>query len=70
MLMREYMAAGHLNRVTILRSREGWDLREERDDEVVRRVSYTDWHRVERAILAFEMARPEGQRPASDDTVR
>ena len=70
MLMREYMAAGHLNRVTIFRSREGWNVQEERDDQVVRRVSYTDWHRVERVILAFEMARPEGQRPPSDDPVQ
>jgi hypothetical protein len=62
------MSAGHLNRVTILRSREGWDVREERDDQVVRRVSYTDWHRVERVIIAFEMARPDGQPLRPDDS--
>jgi len=67
MLMREYVTAGHLNRVTVQRSREGWDIREERDDQVVRRVSYTDWHRVERLILAFEMSRPDGQPPRPDD---
>ena len=60
MLIREYVAAGQLNRVTINRVREGWDVREERNDEVVRRANYTDWHRVERAIQAFELARPEG----------
>jgi hypothetical protein len=67
MLIRQYVAAGHLNRVTINRVREGWDLREERDDQVVRRVNYTDWHRVERAIQAFELARPEGASAAHDE---
>ena len=27
----------------------GWEVREERDREVVRREHYRDWHRVERA---------------------
>ena len=27
----------------------GWEVREERDSEVVKRVHYQDWHRVERA---------------------
>jgi len=27
----------------------GWEVREERDSEVVKRVQYQDWHRVERA---------------------
>jgi len=38
------------------RGTEGWEIREEsedRDDRVVRRVLYTDWHRVERARLWF-----------------
>jgi hypothetical protein len=30
---------------------DGWEVREEQDSEVVRRVQYRDWHRVERAIL-------------------
>lgn len=27
----------------------GWEVREERDSQVVRKVQYQDWHRVERA---------------------
>jgi hypothetical protein len=27
----------------------GWEVKEERDSEVVRQVRYQDWHRVERA---------------------
>jgi len=31
----------------------GWELRVEEDQAVVRRVRYTDWHRVERARMNF-----------------
>jgi hypothetical protein len=57
MLTREYTSAGHVNRVTITKGRTGWDVREERDDTVVKRVNYRDWHRVERAIQVFELSR-------------
>lgn len=32
---------------------EGWKIREQRDAEVVRQVTYGDWHRVELAIRGF-----------------
>jgi hypothetical protein len=32
----------------------GWEVLEEEDSRVVRTVVYDDWHRVERARLAFE----------------
>ena len=32
---------------------EGWRIREERDAEIVRQVTYGDWHRVELAIRGF-----------------
>ena len=59
MLTREYRLEGHVNRFTITKGRVGWDVREERDDTVVKRVNYSDWHRVERAIQVFERSRPE-----------
>jgi hypothetical protein len=31
----------------------GWELRIEEDNEVVSRVRYTDWHRVERALAGI-----------------
>ena len=31
----------------------GWDIIEEFDSEILKRVSYSDWHRVERARAAF-----------------
>ena len=57
MLTAEYVVAGHINRFIILRSRAGWDVREERDDQVIRQANYTDWHRVERAMQVFEFHR-------------
>jgi hypothetical protein len=54
MLTREYTSAGHVNRITLTRGDSGWEIREERDDTVVRRATYRDWHRVERAIQVFE----------------
>ena len=32
---------------------EGWKIREQHDTEVVRQVTYGDWHRVELAIRGF-----------------
>ena len=31
----------------------GWEVREEEDSQVIWSVRYTDWHRVERARMAF-----------------
>jgi len=31
----------------------GWEVREEQDSQVISRVRYTDWHRVERARMTF-----------------
>lgn len=35
----------------------GWEVREERDGEVVKRLKYRDWHRVEgaRRSIAIEL---------------
>ena len=31
----------------------GWEVREEQDSHVISSVRYRDWHRVERARMAF-----------------
>jgi hypothetical protein len=36
-------------RYSIAATDTGWEVREERDNKVVRKVQYQDWHRVERA---------------------
>jgi hypothetical protein len=33
----------------------GWEVRDEQDSHVIRSVRYRDWHRVERARMAFAL---------------
>ena len=44
-------------RYSIAPTESGWEVREERDSEVVKQVRYQDWHRVERArrSIAIEL---------------
>jgi hypothetical protein len=51
MFEKELTQAGHIKRFTITEaSPRGWEVRVEQDSQIVRRVCYTDWHRVERAM--------------------
>jgi hypothetical protein len=57
MLIHEFVEAGHVNRFTVTRgdaSTPGWEVVEERDDRLIARRHYTDWHRVERALQVFD----------------
>ena len=36
-------------RYSISTTESGWEVREERDSKLVKKVHYQDWHRVERA---------------------
>ena len=40
----------------------GWEVREERDSEVVKSVHYQDWHRVERARRSITIELDDLQR--------
>jgi hypothetical protein len=60
MVTHELTDSGHTKRFTITRGTSGWDVKEERDSQVVRTVTYTDWHRVERAIQVFQMQESAG----------
>ena len=53
MFTKELTQAGHILRFSITEGDRGWEVREEQDSRVVRRVRYTDWHRVERALLSI-----------------
>ena len=56
MFAKELTQAGHTKRFTISEaSGEGWEVCVEQDSQVVRRVHYTDWHRVERAVLIMSL---------------
>lgn len=55
MFIRELRQAGHVRRFSITQSSgEGWEVREERDSQLVRAVQYRDWHRVERARMRID----------------
>lgn len=45
--------APHTRRFSITETGRYWEVREEEDSRVVRQVVYDDWHRVERARMAF-----------------
>ena len=56
MYTRLLQKASHTRKFTITSTGEsGWEVRDEKDSEVVRRVSYRDWHRVERAKMTFAL---------------
>lgn len=56
MFARELHQAGHTKRFLVRSNAErGWEVREEQDSTVVKRVWYSDWHRVERALQAFAL---------------
>ena len=44
----------HVRRFTIRHVHPGWEVRDENDAGILKRVIYKDWHRVERAIAMFE----------------
>ena len=54
MYARSFQKAAHVRRFTVVPAASGWDVGEEHDDRLVRKVRYHDWHRVERAIVAFK----------------
>lgn len=53
--------AQHTRRFAIAATPAGWEIREEQDSRVVRRVELHDWHRVERARRSFAQAMDELQ---------
>lgn len=40
----------------------GWEVREEQDDEIVKRTWVYDWHRVENAMMRFALEAMQLQR--------
>jgi hypothetical protein len=54
MYQRRFRRASQTREFTITHSQSaGWTVRDEQDDHVLRSVKYDDWHRVERATMAF-----------------
>ena len=56
MYTRHFRKASHTRKFTIVSTGEsGWQVRDEQDSRVIRRVRYRDWQRVERARMAFAL---------------
>jgi hypothetical protein len=45
----------HVHRFVVTADVGGWEVREEEDSTVVRRMHREDWHRVERDVQLFEI---------------
>jgi hypothetical protein len=56
MFTKELTHAGHRRRFSIASKGEaGWVVRDVQDEQVLKEVCYTDWHRVERAQQMFNI---------------
>jgi len=54
MYRRVFRKADQTRRFTITNAAgAGWEVREEQDSQIIRRMHYHDWHRVERARMTF-----------------
>jgi hypothetical protein len=54
MYTRALTLAGQVRRFSIHEAEgDGWEVREERNSQLVRRTRLTDWHRVERQLHAI-----------------
>ena len=54
---------GSAPKITVTHGENGWEVTEERDNHVVRRGSYRDWHRVERAVGRVDPLPARGSDP-------
>jgi hypothetical protein len=56
MFTKELTHAGHRRRFSISsRGKAGWEVRDVQDEQVLKQICYTDWHRVERAQQMFNI---------------
>lgn len=55
MFIRHLRNADHTRRYSIAETPGGWEVRRELDSQVLRRVEYQDWHRVERALRSITL---------------
>jgi len=55
MYLKQLHRSGHTRRFEIRQSNGWWEILSAADDRIVRQARYDDWHRVERARLAFAL---------------
>jgi hypothetical protein len=56
MFTKNFRNAEHTRRFSIEPTTAGWEVSEEQDSRVIKRVEYRDWHRVERARRSMALA--------------
>jgi hypothetical protein len=61
MFTKQLRNAQHTRRYTIASTEHGWEIRKEQDSQVVKRVEYHDWHRLERARRSMTLELDELQ---------
>ncbi len=64
---RSFVSEGHVHRFVVTQDKAGWELIEQEDAKVIRRLHQDDWHRVERALRRFEQTVTT---PTAADSVR
>jgi hypothetical protein len=54
-MSKEVTRAGRTRRIRVREGQHqtGWEVSVEQDSQVVKKVTYDDWHRVERAVSSF-----------------
>jgi hypothetical protein len=63
MFAKELHQQGHTRKFSVSdRRRDGWEIRAEEDNRVLKHAVYTDWHRVERAVSMFNLEIDELER--------
>ena len=56
MFTKELHQEGHTKKFSVSERRaDGWEIRTEEDDRVLKQAVYSDWHRVERAVSMFNL---------------
>ena len=64
MFSKEVIESGQARSVTVTRTHAGWEVREVYQQQIVRSVTYSDWHRVERAMELFSRRETLPERPS------
>jgi len=54
MMLKQQTHEGHKPQIVVVRTDHGWEVREQRDETIVRVIRHADWHRVERSVLLLE----------------
>lgn len=59
-------ASGCTDVLTVTKQADGWEVRQTHDATVVRTQTFSDWHRVERAVMRFEQSESNRVIPQTD----